>query len=864
MKKILYLLALLSAVLTASRTDAQILVCNDLVSAAVDENCQITVIPEFILEGTIPLDCVVEVDKIAPFGNGPWVPAEFGPDDIDHMYMVRVRHVPSGNMCWGNIEIVDKTDPVLECSGLSSGVLDANGELVLFPDGTAAFPSDACSNFNEIELSFPGGQTSLSYDCSDIGMHIIDVQATDASGNTATCQTSLLIYDPVSVCEPCINFCPNPVAVTYETGTEVLLPAYQTGDNSVFVPYGEASYKTTSCPAATLTYSVEYVAGPAGQSWFDRNWWWKDVNDLPVGHCQQVISYGSSQFNTIQGTVYFETTGNCVLDAGETGTNNFPIIVTTLPSGTQHTAVPNADGTYNISFLLFQSDSVAVVKLLTPPNIFTVCPNTFTVPFTGATQNLTFDFGLLSEGDCPSMQANLYGNFYRRCQSNAFQAIYCNVSLDTAYNAYMVVDLDSLISLQTADLPYTIDNDGNYVFQLGDVPPLQCNILQMTVFISCDAEIGQTLCNSVTIFPSDPCSGTWTGPEVVATARCNGDKVDLAIWNQGSQDMGAPLNFIVIEDFIMYKDGPFQIAAGDSVTIQVPANGSTWRLEAEQVDGFPWPGAVSAAIEGCGGLNTPGLITAFPQNDDPGFYDEYCAIVTGSYDPNDKTAVPTGYSAEHTIRANEDLEYKIRFQNTGNDAAYRVVVVDTLSPLLDWASLEPGAASHPYRLDVFPGGILNFVFDPINLPDSTSNEAGSHGFVSFRIAQQPDLPIGTVIENTAAIYFDNNDPIITNTAFHTIGKLEEVALQSQTPFVPGVTASLSPNPFSEQAVLDIRGRSLQQGMLNLYDAQGRLLRTQTMQNNQTLIERKDLPAGVCFFQVTDNGTVVVTGKLVVE
>lgn len=65
--------------------------------------------------------------------------------------------------------------------------------------------------------------------------------------------------------------------------------------------------------------------------------------------------------------------------------------------------------------------------------------------------------------------------------------------------------------------------------------------------------------------------------------------------------------------------------------------------------------------------------------------------------------------------------------------------------------------------------------------------------------------------------------------------------------MPGVTASLSPNPFSEQAVLDIRGRRLQQGMLNLYDAQGRLLRTQTMQNNQTLIERKDLPAGICFF-----------------
>lgn len=46
-------------------------------------------------------------------------------------------------------------------------------------------------------------------------------------------------------------------------------------------------------------------------------------------------------------------------------------------------------------------------------------------------------------------------------------------------------------------------------------------------------------------------------------------------------------------------------------------------------------------------------------------------------------------------------------------------------------------------------------------PDSNVNEGDSHGQVSFRI--RPHLPLlpGTVIENTANIYFDYNPPVIT-------------------------------------------------------------------------------------------------------
>ncbi|MCB0535307.1 MAG: HYR domain-containing protein, partial [Saprospiraceae bacterium] len=96
----------------------QSLVCNDLVQVSVDENCQAVINADQVLEGG-PYGCynnyIVELDKILPFGNGPWVPAVVGPADIGKTYQVRVTDPKTGNKCWGNIKIEDKLPPVLDC-----------------------------------------------------------------------------------------------------------------------------------------------------------------------------------------------------------------------------------------------------------------------------------------------------------------------------------------------------------------------------------------------------------------------------------------------------------------------------------------------------------------------------------------------------------------------------------------------------------------------------------------------------------------------------------------------------------------------------------------------------------------------------
>ncbi len=198
-------------------------------------------------------------------------------------------------------------------------------------------------------------------------------------------------------------------------------------------------------------------------------------------------------------------------------------------------------------------------------------------------------------------------------------------------------------------------------------------------------------------------------------------------------------------------------------------------------------------------------------------------IVVCSYDPNDKSAQPEGFSTPHYIYDYTPLDYKIRFQNTGTDTAFRVVIRDTLSAHLDVTSLEMGAASHNYTWRIYGQGILEITFDNVMLPDSNVNEPESNGFVRFRINQVPNNPNGTVIYNSAGIYFDYNAPIITNETFHTIGDnfVAMVITGTEEVLIEDVEVKVYPNPFTAQATLEVEGGDYQSLELTIYDITGR-------------------------------------------
>jgi uncharacterized repeat protein (TIGR01451 family) len=159
-------------------------------------------------------------------------------------------------------------------------------------------------------------------------------------------------------------------------------------------------------------------------------------------------------------------------------------------------------------------------------------------------------------------------------------------------------------------------------------------------------------------------------------------------------------------------------------------------------------------------------------------------LVVNAYDPNDVTCFEGDKIS--LAQVPDYLTYRIRFQNTGSAAATNILVSNDIDFDLDLSTLQLIASSHPHTTTVTNDTEIKFTFLNINLPDSTSDEPGSNGWVLYKMKPNNTSVLGDVFENTASIYFDYNAPIITNTATTTV---------SETTFVP--------DDDFEQALIDL-------------------------------------------------------------
>ncbi len=171
-----------------------------------------------------------------------------------------------------------------------------------------------------------------------------------------------------------------------------------------------------------------------------------------------------------------------------------------------------------------------------------------------------------------------------------------------------------------------------------------------------------------------------------------------------------------------------------------------------------------------------------------------------AFDPNDIAVTPVGYAAPHFVSKGEELTYKIRFQNTGNYLAEDITVVDLLDPtVFDLSTFTPIISSDNMFTCLHDDGIVDFVFNDINLPDSTSDEPGSHGWLIYKVSLLEDIDANAVANNFADIYFEQNPPITTNTVFNTVFDCESfTGIVGESDFCDGEIVSFS----AEQMYVD--------------------------------------------------------------
>ncbi|MDX2133830.1 MAG: hypothetical protein SFV52_03560 [Saprospiraceae bacterium] len=760
--------------------DSTTMVCNDQVVVNLT-NGTATMAPEDILEGG-PYPCIdiykIEVDKIPPTGNGPWIPAQFDLTDAGKSFVVRVVNPANGNTCWGNVTVRDctndQTPPTVVCDAGISLVIDTvlQTTAVLSAVQVDQGSFDNCTNAGDLQFAltanYPNGPFVPTMTFAVAGTYVVGLQVTDEAGNNGVCLVEVF------------------------------------------------------------------------------------VNHKPA--------------HLIEGRVFIDSSLNCAREAGEQplagwtvearGTNGTPV----------YTTVSDLNGLYTLAV---DRKLDSVILTLNAPFHYGggVCPTSYAIAFVhkDSSQRIEQDIPVVLDDYCPVLFVDLATARIRGCFTDVYHVSYANGGAYPAEDTYVEVTLDPSLVYQSSSIPAVALGNNVYRFATGDLAPGQSGRFSITFVTKCNVPFGATHCSEAHIFPDTLCPiGLWSGADVVVEGICQNDSIYFFIENTGWGPNAAPLQYVVVEDVLMRGENEFQLLPGEVMALDpIPADGSTWVLQASQEPGHPYPGAAVVAVEGCGGL-TPGIVTQFAINPASPFMAIDCRQNIGSYDPNDKQALPAGYGTEQFIEKNTNIDYMIRFQNTGTDTAYRVVILDTLSGALDAGKVRPGASSHDYRLEVLDGGILKFVFENILLPDSNVNLAGSQGFVQFRAPQTPDNPDGTVIENTGAIYFDFNAPVITNTTRHTVGsRFITTGVFYQAPRQANLR--VFPNPAADRIFFEAASVPAAPMSLRFTDAQGRTVREIQAHRFPVEVNCSGFTPGLYFFQISDAaGGLLWSGRVVVK
>lgn len=310
--------------------------------------------------------------------------------------------------------------------------------------------------------------------------------------------------------------------------------------------------------------------------------------------------------------------------------------------------------------------------------------------------------------------------------------------------------------------------------------------------------------------------------------------------NQGSTTLNAVVNFT--HDPLMTLYNGYSMSNYTLATRTLTYNLGTINpgMEGDLFCSFTIPSLTPSGTSYSHGVEILPIVgDALPSNNS----DVIAGVVVGSFDPNRKSVMPDGLLTPGTDSL---LTYTVEFQNTGSDTAFTVAIRDSLDPAIDPLSVEVLGSSHFMTWTLDYPGYLTFTFDDIRLPDSIINEPASHGWLRYRAKLKPNLSLGTTIHNKAAIYFDYNAPIVTNTTLNTFGLVSVEAVAGND-----ATFAIYPNPAASQVMVLVTDRWEGETDIRVVDLHGRVVHASYLNpenGRSAMLELQHLPKGVYFVE----------------
>jgi hypothetical protein len=587
--------------------------------------------------------------------------------------------------------------------------------------------------------------------------------------------------------------------------------------------------------------------------------------------------------NTMSGKLFEETNSNCLRDPSEKAFRNIP--VQGLP-GPQYSHTDTA-GNYQ----LFAAAGTYTITPLIPDYLKDIltraCPLTdTTVTFSSSGDTIS----LLNYGyqmaNCSALNINISPTGKRRCFRGSTVVRYCNEGKISASNVEINVIYPKYTLPLHSSPAWNSKSDSLLTYNIGTLAAGQCGIISIADSVSCITGItGFAQCIKANISPKSVCvatSSSWDKSSVVVSGKCVNGQAKFTILNDESSMAGSSQYRIYFNNVLGYT-GNFQLNANETLEINIDAQGQTIRLEADQRPFHPGKSNPRETIEGCGAATLSaadrGYYLQVPVDIANAEEDAFCTKIVDSFDPNDKSVVPAGITAGKYIKDTDYLDYVIRFQNTGTDTAYTVRLIDTLSTYLDLGKLEIKEASHPYTWTLSGTGVavLTVNFDKINLPDSTTDNAGSSGYIRLRIGQNAGNTKGTQITNRAGIYFDYNMPVYTNQTLNTVNDtiIQDLSYSSRVGVVTNLVKNsisnfkvqIFPNPIENYSTLNIQMLSPNQSDLKftVSTAEGREVTSYFMNGSSQDHQLKlpDLNPGLYLYKIESQEGLRSYGKLVI-
>ena len=572
---------------------------------------------------------------------------------------------------------------------------------------------------------------------------------------------------------------------------------------------------------------------------------------------------GENLAPAFKGQLFYDEDEDCVFDETETNntiTNGWAgwFAVSEQDGRFFGSGFPQIDGNYELKLF----EGLNNVEILLPSPYYEGCNLTFQYDTDTLNLENVIKNPIQIKEFCPFMNVELSSLSARSCEETDYFIDVTNNGTASAENVYLELDLDyrlTNVSFRFNETGITELGNNKYRIEVGNLAIGERITYWVEASVPCDISASEMLRNEVKVFPNEICGNfneEWSGASLRVSGICVEEEVIFEIENVGTGDMSEPLQYVVIEDAIIFRTERLLLREGEREIITLNASGVSYFLQMQQEAGHPGKYIPSAFVEACGRNATGGYSTGFgnqfPEENNDFFVDvEYQSIELGE-NANRLSTSPKGFAAEHFIEPEKPIEYTIHFRNFNN----RLQITDSLSTHLDIATFKPILANQSYNY------ILEDNLLTLDIPNGFLN-ADRQGFVKFSISPKSNLPLGTVISNTAILNFDNGEQVITNTVFHTLMEdFLETSTSVKKPLETTSFVSVFPNPSSDIVFFDLNNQSPSIHTLTITNMDGKLIQETTFTNSSYQFHKGDLPNGTYLFRLINEKGQVENGLFV--